>query len=179
MDRVRTPVCIAAASAVVCATGCVAPPAQDLTEGPGPTPQTIAIATWAHTIDDDSVRRPTPCAIPEAVADQALVSVQRPNDSSTKIVVDFRSTGGRATEQYYALRDTLRLFVRVDERYANATGLQPSYHEDTLWLANGAVERWVDSSGFSHALSRESVGYRAENVGGLFARWLRAVRDCR
>lgn len=149
--------------------------------GPAATTATLAIAAWAAGIDADSARvAPVRCDLPPEIAQGALVFVQRQNDSSTKIVADYRGQNGRAIDGFYAMADTVRLFVRVDEWYGNPVRAVPGTRKvDSLWFAGGQVVRWVDSLGQSRSTSRQSVGARAENIQGFYDEWLRAITKCR
>jgi hypothetical protein len=160
-----------------------APEPETRAEGPAASAVIIAVTQWAAAIDADSARvAPKRCVVPKAAAEEALVFIQRPNDSSMKLVLEYRNRyvpAARAVEHYFVMRDTLRLFVRADERPGNpATGLTPSHTEDTLWITHGRLARWVDSAGRSHPTNRRSAGYRAENVSQWFGEWLKAVRPC-
>jgi hypothetical protein len=168
---------LALAFTVACAP---APDQNEKTPGPAATAAALATTAWAAGIDADSARvAPVRCDLSPEIAQGALVFVQRPNDSSTKILADYRGENGRAIDSFYAMAGTVRLFVRVDEWYGNpGRVVRGTRRVDSLWFADGRVVRWVDSLGQSRSTSRRSVGARAENIQNFYDEWLRVVRNC-
>lgn len=164
------------------AVACAEPGNKDAhLSGPDATEATRAVSAWAASVDADTMRaRPVRCDLPVAAAEGAEVTVHRPNDSTTRIVVEYRGPNGRAIENYYARSDVVRLFVRVDESYPDGTPRWPGKrNEDSLWFAEGKVERWVDSLNRSRSLGVRSVGARAGNIQRFYDDWRQAVRNCR
>lgn len=167
---------------LVGAIACAEPGNKDAhLSGPEATDATRAVSAWAASVDADTARiKPLRCDVPESVADGGVVYVHRPNDSTTRIVVDYRGLNGRAIDNYYARSDVVRLFVRVDESYPDGTPRWPGKRkEDSLWFTDGKVERWVDSLNRSRSLGVRSVGARASNIQGSYDDWRQAVRNCR
>jgi hypothetical protein len=140
--------------------------------GPDATPATNETIAWAARVDADTSSRPVRCESPMAASDAAEVHIRRLAGSATNLVAVYRGPGGYATENYYALRERVRLFQRIDHTNGNpATGFQPKTNFDSLWFADGEVTRWVDSLGRSRSLGRRSVGARAENIQKSYERW--------
>lgn len=140
--------------------------------GPAPSEATNSIIAWAATVDADTLVKPVRCDSPMAASDGAEVHIRRVNDSSTNLVAVFRGPGGLASENYYVLRERVRLFERVDSSNGDrALGRPAKRNVDSLWFADDQVTRWVDSLGRSRSLGRRSVGARADNVQKFYERW--------
>ena len=153
--------------------GCAEPGNKDAQlSGPDVTPATNETIAWAARVDADTSSKPVRCDSPMAASDGAVVHIRRLADSTTNLVAVFGGSGGFASENYYALRERVRLFVRVDHANGNpATGFQPKTNYDSLWFADSQVTRWVDSLGRSRSLGRRSVGARASNIQKFYERW--------
>ena len=161
------------AALVLAVAACAEPGNKDAhLSGPDASPATNETIAWAARADADTSAKPVRCDSPMAASDGAEVHIRRLADSTTNLVAVYRGPGGYATDNYYAHRERVRLFQRIDHTNGNpATGFQPKTNYDSLWFADGEVTRWVDSLGRSRSLGRRSVGARAFNVQRFYERW--------
>ena len=142
--------------------------------GPDASAATLETVAWAARVDADTTAKRVRCESAIAAEDGAVVHIRRGADSATNLVAVFGGTGGMAAENYYALGDRVRLFVRVDSSAFNPyTGKPAKKNVDSTWFADGQVIRWVDGLGRSRSLGRRSVGATAENIQKFYHRWLR------
>jgi len=108
-----------------------------------------SVAAWAWGIDslaDSSHAREF--KFPARSLEGGVGHVYQLPDSSVRIdVEDFRETG-RSLERFYARGATLRLAVKIDERYDQPmSGNVVKTNSDSTWFESDSVIQWRDSLG--------------------------------
>jgi hypothetical protein len=134
-----------------------------------------SVVTWARSLDGlaDSTHA-REFGFPSRSTEGGAGRIYRFADSSARVDVDDFGEIGRVRRRFYARGASLRLAVRIDERYDQPmSGNVVKSNADSTWFALDSAVQWRDSLGVMHAQRDSTLRDHGKTV---LADYLWAVR---